>query len=142
MVEVLSPSGVKIDMREKAEDDLDLPTLLAYVVGSQDEPLLWVWARNADGLFPKEPVPVVGGGERLVLPLLKKLDSAERALRQGHRRVAEKLLERLGYQLRNVLGEVVAARQRLAAHVLGPLAPQRQRVEAALDGAGRAPQRE
>jgi Uma2 family endonuclease len=54
VVEVLSPSTTAIDLGEKAREYRQIPSVLAYLVLSQDEPKAWVWIRQADG-FAAEP---------------------------------------------------------------------------------------
>lgn len=46
LVEVLSPSTAEIDLGDKAAEYLRIPTLLAYMVFSQDEPKAWVYMRT------------------------------------------------------------------------------------------------
>lgn len=46
LVEVLSPSSAGRDLRLKVEEYLGLPSLEAYIVASQDEPIVWVWQRD------------------------------------------------------------------------------------------------
>jgi Uma2 family endonuclease len=84
IIEVLSPSSLHIDMREKAEEYLSLPSLHAYVVASQDEPRVWVWLRGEDGNFPKQPEPVAGADKVVeVKPLGLSLPLAEVYARIG-----------------------------------------------------------
>jgi Uma2 family endonuclease len=54
LIEVLSPSSIAIDLRDKAAEYRQLPSLNAYVVFSQDEPKAWVWERS-HGEFPLKP---------------------------------------------------------------------------------------
>jgi Uma2 family endonuclease len=70
IVEVLSPSSLHIDMREKVDEYLSLPSLAAYIVASQDEPRLWVWLRGEDGAFPKHPEPVAGADKTVTVKAL------------------------------------------------------------------------
>jgi Uma2 family endonuclease len=42
---VLSPSTAATDLGDKAAEYLQIPSLFAYIVLSQDEPKAWVWAR-------------------------------------------------------------------------------------------------
>ena len=42
-----SPSSVTHDLRDKAAEYLQLPSLSAYLVLAQDEAKAWVWAREA-----------------------------------------------------------------------------------------------
>ncbi len=55
LVEVLSPSSEERDLSAKPTEYLSLASLQAYIVVSQDEPLCYVWLRNADGKFRSEP---------------------------------------------------------------------------------------
>lgn len=52
IVEIISPSSEGIDLRDKANEYLRLPSLSAYVVLSQDEPKGWVWSRSDSGFSP------------------------------------------------------------------------------------------
>jgi Uma2 family endonuclease len=52
LAEVLSPSSVEIDLGDKAAEYLQIPSLLAYIVLSQDEPKAWVWARVSTDFAP------------------------------------------------------------------------------------------
>lgn len=52
IVEVISPSSEGVDLRDKADEYLRLPSLVAYVVFSQDEPKAWIWLRTASGFSP------------------------------------------------------------------------------------------
>lgn len=71
LFEVLSPSTVKTDMIEKREEYEQLPTVISYVVLSQDEPILWVWHRDAEsGRFPAKPEEISGRGAELPLPAI------------------------------------------------------------------------
>jgi Uma2 family endonuclease len=51
LVEVLSPSSVEIDLGDKAMEYQELPSLIAYIVLSQDEPKAWVWTRESVAHF-------------------------------------------------------------------------------------------
>jgi Uma2 family endonuclease len=55
LVEVLSPSSVVRDLKTKLREYTALSSLQAYIVASQDEPIVWIWQRNADGSFPSDP---------------------------------------------------------------------------------------
>jgi Uma2 family endonuclease len=77
VAEVLSPSSAEIDLGDKRSEYLQIPSLLAYVVLSQDEPRAWIWTRK-DGGFTLEP-EVLDGAESIIrvaalkveLPLLE-----------------------------------------------------------------------
>jgi Uma2 family endonuclease len=61
IVEVLSPSSVGTDMVEKLAEYTSLPSLEAYIVASQDEPICWVWQRvGEDRGFPSKPDEIAG----------------------------------------------------------------------------------
>lgn len=61
LVEVMSPSSAKADFYDKPREYLNLPSLLAYVVASQDERACWVWARSdTTAPFPDQPTEVRG----------------------------------------------------------------------------------
>jgi Uma2 family endonuclease len=49
IAEVLSPSSVYADLREKPAEYFALPNLQHYLVLSQDEPNAWSWTRRAEG---------------------------------------------------------------------------------------------
>jgi Uma2 family endonuclease len=49
VAEILSPSSVTTDLGDKAAEYLHLPSLLAYLVLSQDEPKAWIWVRGQSG---------------------------------------------------------------------------------------------
>jgi len=52
VAEVLSPSSASYDLGDKAAEYLNLPSLCAYLVLSQDEPKAWAWVRNASDFSP------------------------------------------------------------------------------------------
>jgi Uma2 family endonuclease len=75
LIEILSPSSQKIDLRDKTAEYLQLPSLQAYLVVAQDEARAWLWTRSG-GVFPDAPIQMIGLDEairldvpRLVLPL-------------------------------------------------------------------------
>jgi Uma2 family endonuclease len=59
VAEVLSPSSITHDLREKAVEYVRLPSLSAYLVLAQDEAKAWVWVRGASA-FPSSPNEVFG----------------------------------------------------------------------------------
>lgn len=65
LVEILSPSSLATDFGPKAAEYTAIPSLLHYLVLSQDEPRAWLWSRT-DGVFG-EPDMLVG--TEAVLPL-------------------------------------------------------------------------
>jgi len=74
LVEVQSPSSAGTDMKAKLAEYTSLASLEAYIVASQDEPILWVWERDAATRgFPAAPVEVRGRG---VLFHVRALDVA------------------------------------------------------------------
>lgn len=59
IVEVLSPSSAVTEMTAKLAEYTSLPSLLAYIVASQDEPIVWVWLRDETSLaLPVKPSEV------------------------------------------------------------------------------------
>ena len=46
-------------MHEKAADYMSLPSLQAYLVASQDEPIVWLWRRGPEG-WPAAPEMIEG----------------------------------------------------------------------------------
>jgi Uma2 family endonuclease len=60
VVEVLSPSTAGRDFTEKLQEYTAIPSIQTYLICSQDEPRAWVWARHADGSWPKLPLELVG----------------------------------------------------------------------------------
>jgi Uma2 family endonuclease len=77
LVEVLSPPTAATDLGDKAAEYLQIPSLFAYIVLSQDEPKAWLWAR-ASSRFAPGPA-VVAGTEAIigVAALQLKLPLAE-----------------------------------------------------------------
>jgi Uma2 family endonuclease len=68
LAEVLSPSTAEIDFGDKAAEYLVLPSLLAYVVLSQDAPKAWMWSRASTSV-PFAPGPKVISGAEAVIPI-------------------------------------------------------------------------
>jgi Uma2 family endonuclease len=64
LVEVLSPSTASTDLGDKAAEYLQIPSVFAYIVLSQDEPKAWVWAR-ASAEFAPGPA-VIAGTEAII----------------------------------------------------------------------------
>lgn len=70
-IEVHSPSSAARDMVEKLGEYTSLPSLQAYIVASQDEPLVWVWQRDAvTGAFPPLPREISGSDGAVVIDAL------------------------------------------------------------------------
>lgn len=67
LIEVLSPSTTGIDMTVKLAEYTSLPSLEAYIVASQDEPICWVWQRRESGEFSSIPDEVKGRSAAIVL---------------------------------------------------------------------------
>jgi Uma2 family endonuclease len=71
LIEVLSPSSVGRDMREKLAEYVSLPSLEAYIVASQDEPIVWIWQRDASTRgFAAEPTEIAGREREITLDAL------------------------------------------------------------------------
>jgi Uma2 family endonuclease len=66
LAEVLSPSTAEIDLGDKAAEYLQLPSLKAYLVFSQDEPKAWVWLRGEQG-FGAGPQIVAGADQAIAV---------------------------------------------------------------------------
>jgi Uma2 family endonuclease len=67
IAEVLSPSTAGKDFTEKLEEYTAIETLQTYLICSQDEPRAWIWARQADGSWPKRPAEMVGRESAIAL---------------------------------------------------------------------------
>lgn len=71
LVEVLSPSSVSRDLNLKLAEYISLASLEAYIVASQDEPVVWVWQRDAESrAFPKTPAEISGKDQAIALKAL------------------------------------------------------------------------
>lgn len=66
VAEILSPSSLALDFGDKVQEYTALPSLLHYLVLSQDEPRVWLWARGEDGAFGS-PEMIVGREESVDL---------------------------------------------------------------------------
>jgi Uma2 family endonuclease len=71
VVEVLSPSTMKIDLGDKAADYLQLPNLATYLVVAQDEIRAWAYNRLGEQQFPPGPQVFVGADAAVDIPALK-----------------------------------------------------------------------
>ncbi len=59
LVEVLSPSSLGRDLNVKLAEYTSLASLEAYIVASQDEPIVWGWQRDAQSrAFPAKPTEI------------------------------------------------------------------------------------
>jgi Uma2 family endonuclease len=70
LAEVLSPSTAELDLGDKAAEYLQISSLLAYVVLSQDEPKAWLWTR-AQGAFTGGPEVLSGSDAIIRVPTLQ-----------------------------------------------------------------------
>lgn len=68
LIEVLSPSNAETDFGDKVAEYLELPSLLTYVVLSQDEVKAWMWSRPSESV-PFAPVPKVIEGAGEIIPV-------------------------------------------------------------------------
>ena len=69
IAEVLSPTTAALDLGDKAAEYLRLPSLVAYLVLSQEEPKAYAWIRGPEG-FEAGPLVVAGLDARIgVAPL-------------------------------------------------------------------------
>ena len=64
LAEVLSPSSTATDLGDKVAEYLKIPTLIAYLVLSQDEPKAWLWVRR-NGTFALGP-EIFAGNEAVL----------------------------------------------------------------------------
>jgi Uma2 family endonuclease len=69
-VEVLSPSSEERDLDIKPLEYLAIPSLQAYIVAAQDEPVCLVWLRGPDGTFPANSTQVEGHASVIRIPAL------------------------------------------------------------------------
>jgi Uma2 family endonuclease len=60
IAEVLSPSTAGLDFTTKLREYTALGSLHTYLTCSQDEPRVWVWARNRQGNWPNDPEMIEG----------------------------------------------------------------------------------
>jgi len=70
VAEFLSPSSVEIHLVDKRSEYLQIPSLVAYVVLSQDEPRAWLWTRKEGG-FMLEPELLDGAKSTIRVAALK-----------------------------------------------------------------------
>lgn len=73
LVEVLSPSSVGTDMTQKPAEYASLPSLKAYIVASQEEPIVWLWLRgppqgSMSGAMPEKPLEIAGRDAAIEVP--------------------------------------------------------------------------
>jgi Uma2 family endonuclease len=66
--QVLSPTSVKRDLIDKAGEYGMLPSVQAYLVCSQDGPIAWLWARRANGKWPKSTREIKGRDKTFHVP--------------------------------------------------------------------------
>jgi Uma2 family endonuclease len=69
IAEVMSPSTVTVDRKQKPAEYATLASLQTYAVVSQDEPTVWVWQRGESGP-PEKPTRLEGRDARLEIPAL------------------------------------------------------------------------
>jgi Uma2 family endonuclease len=77
IAEVLSPSSVTNDLGDKAAEYLQLESVSAYLVLSQDEPKAWVYVRSAAGFTGRPDVVAGHDGVIALQPLAIELPLAE-----------------------------------------------------------------
>jgi Uma2 family endonuclease len=65
LAEVLSPSTAEIDLGDKAAEYLRIPSVLAYIVLSQDDPKAWAYLRTDSHLQAPELVTGVDAAIRV-----------------------------------------------------------------------------
>lgn len=70
VVEVLSPSSEERDLSAKPLEYLNIATLQAYIVASQDQPKCYVWQRRPDGAFDAAPRVIEGRDQSIQIAAL------------------------------------------------------------------------
>ena len=70
IVEVLSETSSERDLEAKPAEYTHLPSLMAYVVASQDEPACQVWLRGGNGTFDGQPLTIEGRDQMIHIPAL------------------------------------------------------------------------
>ncbi len=70
IAEVLSPSTIHMDLKEKPEEYMSLRSLQAYIALSQHDVAALAWVRGSDRLFPSSPTEY-GVGEIINVPALE-----------------------------------------------------------------------
>jgi len=70
VVEVLSPTSVDRDLLVKPAEYLNLDSLEAYIVASQDEASCKMWVRDANREFADEPTTISGLDAVIAVPAL------------------------------------------------------------------------
>jgi Uma2 family endonuclease len=68
VAEILSPSSYGRDFIDKVADYTSLPSLVHYIILSQDEPRVWLWSRQPHAAEWNAPMEIAG--EEAVLPLV------------------------------------------------------------------------
>ncbi len=70
IAEVLSRSTTSIDFEEKLPEYIAIPSLQAYLICSQDEPTVWLMARDQKGAWPESLKEIRGRGGSVSIPSL------------------------------------------------------------------------
>jgi Uma2 family endonuclease len=70
VIEVLSPSTMKIDLGDKAADYLQLSSLASYLIFAQDEIKGWAYNRSGEKQFPPGPQVLAGADASISIPAL------------------------------------------------------------------------
>jgi Uma2 family endonuclease len=69
LVEVLSPSSVHVDFRDKLEEYQTMPALGTYLICPQNRKQVWIWSRD-NGEWPSEPLIVEATDAEIDVPVL------------------------------------------------------------------------
>ena len=69
LVEVLSPSSMHVDFRDKLHEYQAIPALGTYIICAQDSRRVWVWTRSG-GVWPSEPGIVEAAEGAVDVPVL------------------------------------------------------------------------
>ena len=67
--EVLSTSTTHVDFGAKTTEYHSLPTVMHYLIASQDGVNAWLWTRGDDGAWPEEPI-LLGADDEVDLTAL------------------------------------------------------------------------
>jgi Uma2 family endonuclease len=70
IVEVITPSSEERDLGSKPLEYLNIASLQAYIVASQDEPLCYVWVRGPDSRFQERPAEIRGRDQMIQVAAL------------------------------------------------------------------------
>ena len=70
VIEVLSDTSEDRDLYIKPAEYMNIPSLEAYIIASQDVPTCLVWTRDDRRQFPDEPAEITGRDALILIPAL------------------------------------------------------------------------